>query len=110
MPLTHESMDLCIHNCLTCYRECEKAARLALGREGDPNTASHVTILRDCAEACKLSADFMLRGSPRHPQACALCAELCDLCADECDRYGREACADACRRCAGTCHSMALAP
>jgi hypothetical protein len=73
--------------------------------------AGHIQALLDCAEACQNSANFMLRNSPLHPQACALCAEACRRCAESCEKMGNDAqmqaCAQACRRCEASCRKMA---
>jgi hypothetical protein len=77
---------------------------------GSHAEASHIRALLDCADACRASADFMLRGSSLHAAVCRVCAEACETCADSCERVGRDEtmqrCADACRRCAASCRQM----
>ena len=68
-------------------------------------------LLLDCAEICRTSADFMIRGSDLHPHICRACAAVCARCADECDAMGDDpylaACSEICRRSALTCAEMA---
>jgi hypothetical protein len=70
-----------------------------------------VRLLLDCAEICRTSADFMIRGSELHPHICRACAAVCARCADECDAMGEDpymaACSEICRRCALSCAEMA---
>jgi hypothetical protein len=68
--------------------------------------------LMDCADICRTSADFMLRGSPQHALTCGTCAEVCAACAESCERIGQQdgmmkKCAEVCRRCAESCRHMA---
>jgi hypothetical protein len=107
MPPISDSMQECIDNCLVCHRTCAETAQQCLERGGDHAAPAHLTVLLDCAGICHISAEFMLRQSPRHHLTCWACAECCDQCAVECDHFGHTACAEACRTCAASCHSMA---
>ena len=83
---------------------------LALG--GKHAEARHIGLLDDCAEICRTSAGFMLRGSEFHPRTCGVCAEVCRACAESCDRLAGDdelmkRCAEMCRRCAQSCERMA---
>ena len=106
------AMEQCIENCSNCHRIClETAARHFAGEASPRLEEPHVRLLLDCAEICRVSADFMIRGSTMHPHTCRACAEICSRCADECDQMGENpymaACAEICRRCAETCREMA---
>ena len=118
--MTHQSMvahtgvsndmQLCIEVCQECHASCLETVMHCLSMGGPHATPAHIGLLLDCADACRLSADFMLRGSPRHARSCTLCAEMCEACAAECDRFEDEfmkACAMVCRRCAASCREMA---
>ena len=110
-PTTH-SIEQCIENCVRCHRLClETAARHFRGEA--QIEAPHLRLLLDCAEICRTSADFMIRGSDLHGETCGACAAICERCADECDRHGEDphmaACAEICRRCSETCREMAEA-
>ena len=106
------TMEQCIDNCTNCHRIClETAARHFRGERSPRLDESLVRLLLDCAEICRTSADFMIRGSELHPHTCRACAAVCARCADECDRMGEDpymaACSEICRRCALSCADMA---
>jgi hypothetical protein len=70
--------------------------------------------MADCAQICRTSADFMIRGSDLHPLTCGVCAEVCQRCADDCEQMpGADAtmkrCAQVCRDCAESCRQMSHA-
>ena len=81
------------------------------GRGRPHAAAAHIELLRDCAEICRTSADFLLRASKNHSITCGACAVVCEACADDCAAFNDDddmrRCADTCRRCAASCRSMA---
>ena len=101
----------CIANCTECHNICVATASYCMSMGGEHVTAHHMGILLDCADTCRMSADFMLRGSDMHQHTCGLCAEACTRCADECARFGEDAqmqaCVYTCRHCAESCRAMA---
>ena len=107
-----QAMQECIAECSECHNTCLGTVRHCLelgGRHADP---AHIGLLLDCADICRVSADFMLRGSERHALTCGVCADVCQACADDCERMaGADTvmlrCADVCRRCASSCRRMA---
>lgn len=107
-------MQECINACLQCHSVCLLTAQHCLelgGKHADP---SHITLLLDCAEICRTSANFMLRGSALRDRTCAVCAEVCRACAESCERMGSgdrqmRQCAESCRRCEQSCERMAAA-
>ena len=108
------TMEQCIDNCTNCHRIClETAARHFRGERSPQMEETLVRLLLDCAEICRTSADFMIRGSDQHRHTCRACAAICSRCADECDRKGEDpylaSCAETCRRCAESCTEMAEA-
>lgn len=104
-------MEQCIENCLECHRICEQTAAYCTQMGGKHAEPMHLRVLRDCAQICVSSADFMLRGSELHPRVCGVCAEACNRCAESCAQFGDDAlmkeCAEICRRCAESCQQMA---
>lgn len=106
-----KEMQQCIDECLSCYSLCEQTAQHCLEMGGKHAEASHIRTLGDCAEICRTSAGFMLRGSNFHARTCAVCAEVCRACELECRRMGDDQlvqrCADACASCADSCDRMA---
>ena len=105
------NMKQCIENCTECHNICVATLAHCLDMGGMHVEAAHLKSLLDCADTCRASADFMLRGSELHAQVCGVCAEACERCAKSCAQFGDDvemkACADVCRRCAASCHEMA---
>lgn len=110
----NRKMQECIDRCLSCHAICVETIPHCLGMGGEHAESTHIGTLLDCADLCQTAADFMSRGSPAHPETCALCADACDRCAEECERLGEndvqmQRCAQHCRACAESCRDMALA-
>lgn len=106
------AMQECIGYCTGCHSLCLNTIAHCLDLGGEHASRAHIGLLMDCADACRMAADLMLRGSDFHPKACGLCAEICDRCAADCDRLGPDDevmthCATLCRRCAESCRMMA---
>lgn len=102
----------CIDNCTECGRVCLETVIWCLQQGGDHAAPSHIRLLLDCAEICRTSADFMIRGSDFHAQTCGLCADICERCAESCGEMEGETmrrCAEVCRRCVESCRRMAEA-
>ena len=107
-------MQRCIDECLHCYSLCEQTAAHCLilgGRHAEP---SHIRLLMDCADICRMAAGFMLRGSDYHGRICETCADVCRACAEDCERVDptdqlMKECAAQCRSCADSCARMASA-
>lgn len=106
-------MQQCIKDCLDCYQSCVQTVQQCLTKGGKHAEPDHLTLLYDCASVCRVSADWMMRGSPRHHQTCRLCAELCRECAQDCRKFAGDKemarCAEACDRCFKSCEKMAAA-
>lgn len=100
----------CIENCTQCHQICLRQVSRCLGKSGDHARPEHIRLLRDCAEICQTSANFMLRYSPLHPLTCGVCAEICEQCAQECSNMSdgdfMQECIEMCRRCAASCKEM----
>jgi hypothetical protein len=112
MTHTHtREMQECIDNCTKCHAICVETITHCLGMGGRHAEPEHIGLLRDCAQICATSADFMLRGSSHHSRTCAVCAEICARSAESCAALGNDEamqrCAEACRRCAESCRRMA---
>jgi hypothetical protein len=102
-------MQSCIDQCTHCHDICLRAATThCLETGGEHARPEHLKLMFDCADICRMAADFMLRGSPRHAAVCGLCAEICEECANDCERVGdMRDCVEACRACAESCREMA---
>ena len=101
----------CANNCTDCHVACVHTIDHCLRAGGAHAAADHIGLLLDCAAICAVSADAMLRNSPRHALFCAVCARVCVQCAEDCEQLGggdevMKACADACRACAESCAQM----
>lgn len=106
-----KDMQGCMENCQECHALCLRTIQHCLALGGPHAEAAHIAALMDCAEACRSSADFMLRGSAMHGAVCGVCADACRACEVSCRKLANEGlmkeCADACRACAESCEQMA---
>ena len=108
-----EHMRGCIENCLRCHEAAAQCIINGPSRGGAHGEATHMLILMDCADICRISADFMQRGSKFHHFTCGVCSKICERCADACDaieakdKYMQH-CVEACRRCAESCRQMVV--
>lgn len=106
----HASMDAAIRIALDCHATCEHTTVHCLEKGGMHASAAHIAALRDCAQLCITSADFMARHSKLHAAVCGVCADACDACIASCqginDDAHMQACIDACQRCAESCRAM----
>lgn len=105
-----KQMKHCIDACNACGDSCEQTLfRHCLEMGGEHVEPAHVRLMADCAEICRVAANFMLRGSDMHAEVCRACAEVCETCAGSCEDIGgaeMERCADICRECADACRDM----
>jgi hypothetical protein len=111
--MNHEQhLQECLQRCQECHVICTETAQHCLQKGGKHAGADHIRLLLDCADICQTSADFLMRGSPRHVSTCKVCAEICSACADSCERFDSQdammkKCVEMCRSCAESCHQMA---
>ena len=70
---------------------------------------SCISLDRDCANICALTARLVARGSAHGQRLLRECAEVCKACGDECAKHAHrqrgQACADACRRWEEACRA-----
>jgi hypothetical protein len=105
-----DMVEKCITACLDCYRVCAETSAQCLKMGGDHAEAKHMTIMNACADACVMSADYILRDVEFKNQMCGMCAEICDECAESCEKFDDKFlkdCAQTCRKCAESCSQMA---
>lgn len=104
-------MENCIQNCTDCHAMCISTITHCLQLGGRHAEYGHIRLLLDCADICRTSADFMLRGSQFHQRTCSICAEICNRCAEDCAKYTDDehmrTCAEMCHECAASCNKMA---
>jgi hypothetical protein len=107
-------MRRCSGECITCAGICTETIAYLLDSGIQQANARLMRLLLDCADICRTSAGFMLRGSELHQRTCAVCAEVCTAGAQACNEYPDDttlrACAEACLRCASECNRMASPP
>ncbi len=105
-----KAMQACINDCIDCQAVCMETMNYCLGMGGRHAEQSHIRLLLDCSEICRITADFMLRGSDFSIRSADLCAEACEKCARSCNRFTADefmkTCADVCRRCMDSCREM----
>jgi hypothetical protein len=106
-------MQRCIDHCQRCHAICLTTTTHCLLLGDQHAASSHINTLLDCAAACAISADFMLRDSYMHARTCGVCAEACDRCAQSCEMMANGDqqmldCAAICRECAASCREMAV--
>lgn len=105
----HSKMDICIQNCLDCFKTCEQTLAECFGKKGKHSESAHLILLKSCAEICHTSAKFMMMQSKYHTHLCGVCAEVCQDCAASCEAIGDESmkkCAEVCRKTAQSCSEM----
>jgi hypothetical protein len=100
----------CYDACQKCEGVCETTLKYCLKQGGQHKEGGHVKTIRDCIATCKLSRDFMARGSEMVQSTCGLCADACKRCADSCETFKddkrMQSCAQECRKCAQSCENM----
>ena len=96
-----------------CLASCEHCATACLGEQSVQMMARCISLDRDCADICALTARFVARGSEHAQHLLKECAEICNACAEECEKHADmpacKACAEACRRCAQACNAGQVA-
>ncbi len=111
MTQMSQDLDQCIKDCLDCYKTCITTMSHCLEKGGKHAEAKHIVLLKDCADICRTSAEFMLRNSGKSERICLICSDICMECATSCDRLADDdqmrECANICRRCADSCRRMA---
>lgn len=110
VPHIDEAMHDCITNCSDCHDICTATAQYCLEQGGALADAALIRTLLECAQACDVSRDMMLRGSPLHHIYCRGCAHACGSCASACEKFADDAvlreCVETCRRCMESCREM----
>jgi hypothetical protein len=107
--MLQQQFQSCIDACQACATACDFCASQCLKEYDVSSMARCIALDVDCADACRLAATVMARGSTFAVDVCALCADICEACADECSRHAMahcQDCAQACKRCAVECRSM----
>lgn len=100
-------------NCDSCSSTCEHTLTYCTVKKGQYDQAAITTALKDCITACKMTADFLSRGSALEPKSADICIAACDTCVKSCESFSGDnnmtACADECRKCASNLQKLAVA-
>lgn len=95
-----------ISETVDCGRSCIETATYALGRAEHDVSPEQITLLLDCADLCRTTTSFLLRGSGNCMQTVELCGDVAAACARSLAGAGSDprlqACIDSCIRAAGT--------
>ena len=108
--MAHHQYQSCIEACYACATACDHCAASCLQEQDVKMMARCVALDMDCAQACRMAAAYMARGSEFAKQVCQVCADICQACGNECGKHQAahcQACAQACQRCAEECRRMA---
>ena len=88
----------CIAACENCYSAC-------LREEDASRMADCIITDRECADVCKLTAQFVATDSRFADKALQLCIDICIACEEVCRKHPM----DHCQTCADACHQCHLA-
>lgn len=108
--MDQDTVQNCIDACNACADACDFCASACLKERDVAAMARCIALDMDCAQACRLAAAFMARGSSQAIALCRFCAQLCIACGDECGKHAMDhcrECAETCRSCADACKRMA---
>lgn len=104
-----DHVQVCIDACLRAQRESIMTLTYLRDMGGAHIDPVRVRSLLDCADVCQFAATFMMRGSHRHVEMCAVAARICRDCAESCDGTNdqqlRKA-VEACRGCEAVCREL----
>jgi hypothetical protein len=100
----------CISQCAESQELCLATVQHCLETGGAHGAPDLIRTLLDCAQACQIAHDFMLRGSPLHAGYCRGCAHACGSCASASAKFPEDelmaACGRACRRAIEACRAV----
>jgi hypothetical protein len=98
--------------CTDCSIVCLETLNHCLNIGGEHKQRSHLKLLRDCAELCVTTANFLATDSFYRTELAMVCAEICDSCALNCEQFEEDAqmrlCANACLACAVSCRRISI--
>jgi hypothetical protein len=105
------NMEEAIRNAMECFRITTNCMQHCLSLSEKHAEVKHITLLKECAELCQITASFLIVKSDFAHDVCGVCARVCEACADSCEEIDdRDAmmklCIHACRDCAESCRNM----
>lgn len=109
--VTRFTMQDCLENCENCYRLCVQTLVYATHQTEKPIHEALLRLLMDCADICRATANYLMRGSDLHGSLCRVCASICERCAEFCGESREDAqlrlCEQVCLRCSESCAQLA---
>lgn len=97
-------------NCRSCAEICQQTADYCNKKRGQYGEDSVTNALKDCINSCKMTEDFLVRGSKLSGKSSALCFDACNECAKSCDKFPKDKqmanCANECRKSAGNLQKL----
>ena len=107
--MSQDRFRACIEACYACATACDNCSAACLQEDDVKMMARCISLDRDCADICALTARFVARGSEHAQHLLGECAEICKACGDECAKHTHmqhcQECAEACRRCDQACRA-----
>ncbi|QGU09841.1 four-helix bundle copper-binding protein [Leclercia sp. J807] len=100
----------CIESCYLCAAACDHCAASCLEEGNLDMMRECIKLDMQCANICRLAAQFMTLNSDSSQALCRLCADVCQKCGDECGKHEHDHCQEcsrACHHCAEQCRKMA---
>lgn len=108
MTRSHDYAKKCLECSVTCLETLQYCAKIGDSHR-DP---AHLQLLRDCAELCVTTANFLATDSYYRTELAMICAEICDACAIDCEQFENDEqmrlCAEICQTCAVTCRRVTI--
>lgn len=110
-PAASVETQTCVQTCLDALSACARAEAHGLAKGGECGREEFLSVLRDCAALCRVTADILLSASPRGGLLCGVCAQACRQCAAACRSFPEDAqlrmCAQLCEAAAQSCRRLA---
>ncbi len=97
-------------NCKAVSAACQKTVDYCNDKKGKYSAASTIDALKDCIDACKVTSNFLERGSQLAPRSAAIAVDACNEGAKVCDQFKDDqqmtSCANECRKAVGNLQKM----
>jgi len=105
------NLEEAIRNSFECLKATTLCLQHCLSIGGKHGHIKHITLLKECAEICEITASFMMESSSFSDEVGGICARVCDFCSDSCYELDPHdqiilACMTACKNCADSCRNM----
>src|SRR5260370_23567885 len=85
MPISNQTVERCIEECLQCLRWCSQCRDESL-TEDPVMMRECIRLCGECLELCRTCVALLAGSSQFAHRVCGVCAELCEACATECGK------------------------